>query len=82
MKNTKTFEGRLIHYTRRQNSINGNPKYCGVFMSDEGEILEGTTATDASCGYDFLNFQEQKRVVTYHVTKKGNIIIDRINVLK
>ena len=72
------FNGKLISYERRNNSVNGNPKYMGVFEAENGDILRGTTASDASCGYSFLNKIEDVKEVTYHVTKNGNIIITYI----
>lgn len=72
------FKGTLISYERRNNSKNGNPKYYGVFKSENGEILRGTTATDASCGYSFLNNRTAEKTIEYHETKTGRIVIDYI----
>lgn len=74
----KTFIGKLVSYERRNNSYYGNPKYFGVFENENGEILEATTATDSSCAYGFLNYPEQKRMITYHTTRTGNNIIDYV----
>ena len=72
------FTGKLTSYERKNNSINGNPKYFGVFKNENGEILKATTATDAGCAYSFLNNREAEKVITYHETKTGNYIIDYI----
>ena len=72
------FTGQLISYERRNNSVNGNPKYYGIFEAENGDILRGTTGTDCACGYSFLNNPASKKVITYHETKTGNIIIDYI----
>ena len=72
------FTGKLVRYERKNNSINGNPKYFGVFENESGEILKATTATDASCAYGFLNNQHESRAIEYHETKIGNYIIDYI----
>ena len=72
------FTGKLISYEKRNNSINGNPKYYGVFENESGDILRATTGTDCSCAYSFLNNQDKSRVVDYHETKRGNYIIDYI----
>lgn len=74
------FEGILVSYERRNNSVNGNPRYYGVFENSNGDILRGSTATDASCAYSFLNKREKERELQYHVTKSGNIIIDYITI--
>ena len=72
------FNGKLISYERKSNSVNGNPKYFGVFEAENGDILRATTGTDCSCGYSFLNKIEALKEVTYHVTKNGNTIITYI----
>lgn len=74
----KIFVGKLVDYERRNCSQYGNPKFYGVFENTEGERLEGTTATDASCAYGFLNKIEEVREVEYHTTRNGNNIIDYI----
>ena len=78
----QTFEGILIDYKKRKNSINGNPKYYGVFENENGEILRATTGTDYACGYSFLNKQDKTRLVEYHETKTGNLIIDNITIVE
>ncbi len=77
-----TFTGKLIDYERRNSSQYGNPKFYGIFQNEQGEELEGITATDAMCAYCFLNHMENKRTVTYHVTRTGNCIIDYIDIHK
>ena len=72
------FKGTLIRYERMNNSVNGNPKYYGVFEATNGEILRGTTGTDSACGYSFLNNQTAEKEIEYHETKTGNIVIDYI----
>ena len=78
----QTFKGILIGYKRRNNSTNGNPKYYGVFENENGEILRATTGTDYACAYSFLNNKEKKRIVEYHETKTGNLIIDYITIVE
>ena len=72
------FTGKLISYERLENSEYGNPKYYGVFENENGDILKATTGTDCSCGYSFLNNQNEVRTIDYHETKTGNYIIDYI----
>lgn len=76
----QTFEGILIGYERRNNSINGNPKYHGIFENENGEILRATTGTDCACAYSFLNEKDKARVIEYHETRTGNLIIDYITI--
>lgn len=75
-----TFVGKLVEYERRNNSIYGNPKYYGIFENEKGEKLEGVTATNASCGYAFLNNIDQIMKIEYHTTRTGNNIIDYITI--
>ena len=77
-----TFTGKLIDYKRLNCSVYGNPAYYGWFENDAGETLSGKTASDAQCAYGFLNKEQNKREITYHVTRTGNVIIDYIKVLE
>ena len=72
------FTGKITRYERLENSEYGNPKYFGVFKNENGDTLKATTGTDASCGYSFLNNQNETRTLDYHETKTGNYIIDYI----
>ena len=75
-----TFTGKLIRYERRDCGCYGNPKFFGVFENENGEILQATTASNASCAYGFLNQIDNEREITYHTTKNGNNIIDYIKI--
>lgn len=77
----KTFIGNLVDYERLNCSVNGNPAFYGYFENENGEKLQGRTASDANCGYGFLNSRENKRKIEYHVTRNGNVIIDYITIL-
>lgn len=76
----QTFTGKLIRYERKNNSVYGNPKYFGYF-ENESDSFYGTTASNASCSYSFLNSIEKDRKVTYHITKTGNVIIDHVEII-
>ena len=75
-----TFIGKLSWCERRNNSYYGNPKYFGIFENENGEILQATTASNASCAYEFLNQKDDKKEITYHTTKAGSNIIDYIKI--
>ena len=78
MKTLELTNAKLMSYERRNNSINGNPSYHASFSNGSEEIT-GKTASDASCGGTLTNFSDGRACnVTYHVTKGGNTIIDRI----
>ena len=81
MKKLK-FTGTLTYYKRLNCSIYGNPAYYGEFENAAGETLKGRTASNASCAYGFLNYEDRPREITYHVTRTGNIIFDYIKVLE
>ena len=76
------FIGKLTRYEHKNCSVYGNPRYYGVFEDKNGNWLEATTASDAACAYGFLNYPESMRKITYHITKKGNNIIDYIEIIK
>lgn len=75
------FSGYLTKYVRRNNSVYGNPCYWGEFTDEEGNRLCGKTASNAACAYSFLNKKENPRKIKYHLTKKGNAIIDFIEIM-
>lgn len=79
MKKLK-FIGYLSNYERLNCSVYGNPAFRACFVNGDGYII-GRTASNASCAYGFLNYPEKKREIEYHITKKGNIIIDYITIL-
>lgn len=76
-----TFTGIIENYRRLPLSVNGNPAYWATFVDSEGNTLTGRTASDAMCAYGFLNWQEKPRTITYHITAKGNVIFDYIDIL-
>lgn len=77
-----TFIGTLTYYKRLNCSIYGNPAFYGEFENKHGDVLRGRTASDASCAYGFLNYEDRPREITYHVTRTGNVIFDYIKVLE
>ena len=76
------FIGKLTRYEHKNCSVYGNPRYYGVFEDADGNWIEATTASDAACAYGFLNYPDSMRKITYHITKKGNNIIDYIEIIK
>lgn len=72
------FTGILTSYNRLNCSVNRNPAYFGSFSNIHGDSISGRTASDAACAYGFLNNQYSVKVVTYHKTRNGNTIIDRL----
>ena len=73
------FKGYLTEYKRNNSSVNGNPCYWLRF-ENETECITGRTASDAQCAYSALNYIDRERVVDYHYTRKGNLIIDYIKI--
>jgi hypothetical protein len=78
MKKSVLINAKLMSYERKNNSVNGNPSWSLCF-TNESETVEGKTASDASCGYSATNFSDGRACdVAYHVTRAGNVIIDKI----
>ena len=78
MKHLELKNAKLTNYERRNNSINGNPSYHASFSNGYDEVA-GKTASDSKCGYTVENFMDGKNCnVTYHITRAGNMIIDKI----
>lgn len=76
------FTGLLDYYRPLNCSYYGNPAFYAEFVNDQGDILEGRTASNADCAYGFLNSRNKPRKITYHITKKGNVIFDYIRILE
>lgn len=75
------FVGKLIDYDHLNCSIYGNPRYQGTFEGENGIWLTGKTASNAACAYSFLNSPDKERKVFYHITRDGNVIFDRIEIM-
>ena len=78
MKTLVLTNAKLMSYERRNNSVSGNPSY-HVSFSNGSEEITGKTASDASCGGTLTNFSDGRACnVTYHITRAGNVIINKI----
>lgn len=73
------FKGFLTGYERKNLSVNGNPCYW-LRVENKKECIEGKTGSDSSAGYNCLNYPERERIIEYHYSRKGNLIIDRIQI--
>lgn len=74
-----TFEGELLTCWRANNSVNGNPRYVINVANDRG-CVQGVTKSDAMFAFNMPSTGTQVRA-TYHVTRRGNHIIDNIEEL-
>ena len=60
------------------NSYYGNPKIELLMQDENGEYLQGKTATDAACAYMFgYSSIGRKYKIEYHYTRNNNIITTR-----
>lgn len=59
----------------KSTSYYGNPSYWVTFVHD-GDLIIGYTANNAACGYGCSNYNGKMCAITYHYTRKGNVIID------
>lgn len=71
------FSGQIVSKEWLKNSVYGNPRCKLIITNDKGETLVGNTATNAQCAY--IADEGLNALITYHTTKKGNVIIDFIN---
>ncbi len=78
MKTLELTNAKLMSCEKGNCSVYGNPSWYVCFDNGTEEI-SGKTASDAGCGYVVGNFRDGRACnVTYHVTRAGNVIIDRI----
>ena len=73
-KNTITAKVKQI--IRKGYSIYGNPHYTVILTTPTGTEIECKTVVDGSIGYAITNYQTRYGIFTYHMTKKGTIILD------
>ena len=78
MKKSVLTNAKLMSYEKGNCSVYGNPSYHASFSNGSEEIT-GKTASDAQCGYTITNFRDGRACnVIYHITRAGNVIIDKI----
>ena len=63
---------------RIKNSVNGNPRYFVIAETEEGEILHGNTASDASFCYGNWRTGQLCEIKYHYTAKRGNLIFDLI----
>ena len=77
-KRIKTI-AKIKDVTFRNRSVYGNPSYYITFENEEGELIKGYTAPNASCGYSCTNSDLREfACIEYHITKGGKIVIDDV----
>lgn len=67
---------KVLELTRLNNSYYGNPRYAAVIESSTGYESNAKTKTDAALGY--MIQEGRTYVFSYHVTRTGNIILEKI----
>ena len=78
MKKSVLTNAKLTSCKRGNCSVYGNPSWHASFSNGSEEIT-GKTASDASCGGSLTNFSDGRACnVTYHITRAGNVIINKI----
>lgn len=80
MKKQK-FVGKIVYANWKSTSVYGNPSYWAGFENENGERLDGYTASNASCGYGIRNDWNVNKEITYHETRTGSIIFDYIKTI-
>ena len=71
---------KLSKVERINNNFYGNPRYEAVYetacKTAFGYYLKGKTSSNSDIGYTILNNQFDTKILTYHVTRTGNIIFE------
>ena len=82
MKTLVLTNAKLMSYKKGNCSAYGNPSWYVCFDNGIDSIM-GKTASNAQCGYTLTNFRDGRTCnVSYHITKGGNTVIDRITEVK
>lgn len=66
---------KVLSTQYKNTSYYGNPSYWVTFVHN-GDLITGYTANNAACGYGCSNYNGKLCAITYHYTRKGNVIID------
>lgn len=73
-----TVTGTLKIVERLKNSVNGNPRYSLIIISDDQELYINSlvTGVDSSHGYGITNFEDKKVTVDYKIIRSKNTLVD------
>ena len=69
--------GKIIHAYRLNNTVNNNPRYYFILLTDNG-VYEFKTQSDTNVGYQFKPWCYYEVVVDYHITRTGRYICEAI----
>jgi hypothetical protein len=74
MKQRETVRGTIVAAKRRNNSVNGNPRF-DVTVKIDGLALDDhvvlTTSSDSACAYDVENLVRSRELVDIGLTPAG-----------
>lgn len=84
MAQKQTMIATILNVWGKSKSVYGCPSFFVQFAQEcyEDEIIEGHTQSDAECNYGIKDLKGKKCQITYHETKKGTLIIERIDPIK
>lgn len=69
---------KILDIKRGNNSYYGNPSYHLMLVDENNNICIAKTASNASVAYGIDNaWLNTKKFLQYHITRKGNMIIDK-----
>ena len=73
---TNTVTAKVKQVIKKGYSFYGNPHYTLTLETTTGEEIGCKTVINGSIGYGLTNYQTRYGIFTYHMTKKGTIILD------
>ena len=74
---TYRISGKIVTTHRLNNSVNGNPRWHFLLLTDTG-VYEFKTQSDSKVGYTFKPYIYNEAVVDYHITRNGNLVCNDI----
>jgi len=70
---------RIVFFEALNCSFYGNPKYQIIAEVNDGSFMKLQTATNSALGYSITNYRGKENLaISFHVTKAGKCIIDKI----
>lgn len=77
MKTQRTITGTLKALNREKHSLNGNPRFTLIIVTDSGDVEQITTRPDSGLAYGISNY-ENKRITVTASMYRGRLSVDDI----
>lgn len=77
MKRQQTITGTLKALNREKHSVNGNPRFTLIIVTDNDDVEQVTTRPDSGLAYGVSNYNNKRIAVTASMYR-GRLSVDDI----